>query len=196
MRVALSPFALLVALSMIAMASPAFAAAEASCPLMKGDKGDTGLTGATGTCTCSITAPPDCTGTGILHYTGASGWTCDAPLPVCNFSYIFKDTCTHNNGSYELCDPVNVPTTLSSCHLVINYTTSTTHCSEVRINLFVDGTPVYTSAWLGVGISTGNIDTGISVGSGTHTLSYEGEGYVNGCNNGRLTSWGGSLNSP
>ena len=111
----------------------------------------------------------------------------------------FFVTCT-NTG--QLCDPpFSVPVEIGSV-LQVQYFVRSTHCSSVRVHLFVDGTLKVTTGFLGwVGapspfaelpLDTGLVDLG-PVSPGAHLISVQVEGQVSGCNVGKPFSWGGSL---
>jgi hypothetical protein len=77
-----------------------------------------------------------------------------------------------------------------------------THCSSLRVHLFVDGTLKVTTGFLGwpgapspfaeLPLDTGLVDLG-PVSPGAHLISVQAEGQVSGCNFGQPSSWGGSL---
>ena len=76
--------------------------------------------------------------------------------------------------------------------LRVEYTTALTHCSNVGMKFFVDGTLVAQTPPVGPGVSTGEIDLG-PVTPGPHTLGMEGVGEEGGCNTGFLEDWAGTL---
>ena len=111
----------------------------------------------------------------------------------------FVVTCTSTG---QLCDPpLSVSGEIGSV-LQAQYFVRSTHCSSLRVHLFVDGTLKVTTGFLGwVGapspfaelpLDTGLVDLG-PVSPGAHLISVQAEGQVSGCNVGKPLSWGGSL---
>ena len=73
------------------------------------------------------------------------------------------------------------------------------HCSDLRLHILIDNSPVFTTDWLGyqgrvpaLPLDTGLLNLG-PVTSGQHTLTLSPEGRVSGCNIGVLRSWAGTL---
>ncbi|MGH8564126.1 MAG: calcium-binding protein [Gammaproteobacteria bacterium] len=114
----------------------------------------------------------------------------------------FAVTCT-NPG--QLCDPPFSVSLETGSVLQARYFVRSTHCSSVRVHLFVDGTLKATTGFLGwpgapspfaeLPLDTGLVDLG-PVSPGTHLISFQAEGQVGGCNSGQPESWGGSLEVP
>jgi RTX calcium-binding nonapeptide repeat (4 copies) len=111
----------------------------------------------------------------------------------------FAVTCT---STEQLCDPpFSVSGEIGSV-LQVQYFVRSTHCSSLRVHLFLDGTLKVTTGFLGwVGapppfaelpLDTGLVDLG-PVAPGTHLISVQAEGQVSGCNLGNPFDWGGSL---
>ena len=93
----------------------------------------------------------------------------------------------------QVCSPLfSASVNVLSGPITIMYTASPEHCSDVQAQVFVDGTPIYTSAFLGPGQSTGPIGTS-PLAAGLHTVAIQATGEVGGCNEGQLSSWGGTL---
>jgi len=111
----------------------------------------------------------------------------------------FVVTCTSTD---QLCDPpFSVSGEIGSV-LQVQYFVLSTHCSSLRVHLFVDGTLKVTTGFLGwpgapfpfaeLPLDTGLVDLG-PVSPGAHLISVQAEGQVSGCNVGKPSSWGGSL---
>jgi hypothetical protein len=77
-------------------------------------------------------------------------------------------------------------------NLKLTYVTRSTHCSNVSIQIKVDGVVKKTTGFLGTSQSTGAIDLG-TIAIGSHTIALGAIGQTGGCNAGRLASWGGSI---
>ena len=84
--------------------------------------------------------------------------------------------------------PINIVTTGV---LLVEYTASPGHCSDVRMHFLVDGVEQALSGFLGAGASTGFLNVG-PVSAGAHTVTLQAEGRVSGCNSGQLVGWGGT----
>jgi hypothetical protein len=111
----------------------------------------------------------------------------------------FVVTCTSTG---QLCDlPFSVSGEIGSV-LQVQYFVRSTHCSSLRVHLFVDGTLKVTTGFLGwpgaptpfaeLPLDTGLVDLG-PVSPGEHLISAQAEGQVSGCNVGKPSSWGGGL---
>jgi hypothetical protein len=109
----------------------------------------------------------------------------------------FGVTCT---SAGQLCEPpFTVPVQTASL-LRAQYLVPATHCSSIRLHVFVDGVLVHTTGFLGwqaldsldLPLGTELLELG-PVPAGTHTLALQAEGQVSGCNTGTLDAWGGSL---
>ncbi|HXZ41936.1 MAG TPA: hypothetical protein VEG68_14425 [Terriglobales bacterium] len=106
------------------------------------------------------------------------------------FAVPFFVTCTSEG---QVCSPLfSAGVNVVSGPIIIMYTASPEHCSDVQAQIFVDGTPIYTSAFLGPGQSTPPIVTS-PLAAGLHTVAIQATGEVEGCNEGQLYSWGGTL---
>ena len=107
-------------------------------------------------------------------------------------TYPVLASCT---SSGQVCTPLfDQPVALATPALVtLEFTTLGTHCSDISVELFVDGVSVGTSGPLGPGASTGIVNAGL-LPAGVHLVSIEATGHFGGCNLGALSSWGGSLN--
>jgi len=111
----------------------------------------------------------------------------------------FVVTCTSTG---QRCDPpLSVSGEIGSV-LQVQYFVRSTHCSSLRVHLFVDGTLKVTTGFLGwpgapspfaeLPLDTGLVHLG-PVLPGAHLISVQTEGQVSGCNSGKPFSWGGSL---
>lgn len=128
-----------------------------------------------------------------LSATANSQETFEAVIPD------FAVTCTSTG---QLCDPpFSVSGEIGSV-LQVQYFVRSTHCSSLRVHLFVDGTLKVTTGFLGwpgapspfaeLPLDTGLVDLG-PVSPGAHLISVQAEGQVSGCNLDQPLSWGGSL---
>ncbi|HXY16403.1 MAG TPA: hypothetical protein VEI26_18070, partial [Terriglobales bacterium] len=107
------------------------------------------------------------------------------------FAIPFVVDCTSQG---QTCSPpfsTNV-TVMPAGPITVIYTASPNHCSDVQVQVSVDGTVVSTSGFLDPGHSTGPIVTSL-LPVGSHTVAIQATGEVGGCNNGALFSWGGTL---
>ncbi|MDQ3582137.1 MAG: thermonuclease family protein [Pseudomonadota bacterium] len=111
----------------------------------------------------------------------------------------FAVTCT-NTG--QLCDPPFSVSVETGSILQVQYFVRSTHCSSVRVHIFVDGTLEMTTGFLGwpgapSPFAELRLDTGLAelgpVSPGAHLISVQVEGQVSGCNLDQPLSWGGSL---
>lgn len=97
--------------------------------------------------------------------------------------------------SPEISIPVEVP---RRARLYAEHFVPSQQCSSLRLHVFVDGQLVATTQFLGYNADpslpkvTGPIDLGI-LEPGNHTISFQGEGIVGGCNTGNLIAWGGDF---
>ncbi len=101
----------------------------------------------------------------------------------------FTVNCTSGG---QLCEPAYSTSVNTSSLLQAEFVASTTHCSSIKVHIFVDGSLVQISGALAPGESTGPLNFG-PVTPGTHLLSVQAEGVPGGCNVGTLGSWGGDL---
>ena len=123
----------------------------------------------------------------------AQGQTIETTIPD------FVVTCS---GSSQLCDPSLLVPVETGSVLQVQYSVRSTHCSSLRVHLFVDGALQATSEFLGwpdapapfsdLALDTGLVDLG-PVPTGAHVVGVQAEGQVGGCNVGQLPDWGGSL---
>ena len=101
----------------------------------------------------------------------------------------FLIVCT---GTGQLCRPSFSISIQTGSLLQVEYVAPSTHCSSIRLHIFVDGNLKETTGFLGPGAGTGLLDLG-PVTAGTHAISLQAEGQLGGCNFGDLVAWGGSL---
>jgi hypothetical protein len=77
--------------------------------------------------------------------------------------------------------------------LQVEFTALNRLCSDMRLHILLDGVEWETSNYFGMDSkTTGVLDLG-PVSSGKHTLKFQPEGRLGGCNTGYLESWGGPL---
>jgi hypothetical protein len=89
--------------------------------------------------------------------------------------------------------PTTLTTLASYSNLKVVFTLDAIHCSDVAVVLFVDGHQTVTTPFAPPGVSTESATVPWPKGGGDHTLGYEGEGKVGGCNSGALVTWSGGL---
>jgi hypothetical protein len=96
----------------------------------------------------------------------------------------------------ELCTPpekltfsLRGPGTLTS----ITYTTAATHCSPVLLHVLRNGDQIAKTGRLAAGQQTERLVTHIRLSKGATTLGFQAQGFVGGCNVGRVFSWGGKV---
>jgi hypothetical protein len=94
----------------------------------------------------------------------------------------------------QICMPVTTAGSFTSiAPLKVVFTLAAVHCSNVAVRLFVDGTLAATTGFAPPGVSTENATVPWPNDGRAHTLGYEGEGEVGGCNAGILVVWNGTL---
>jgi aerobic-type carbon monoxide dehydrogenase small subunit (CoxS/CutS family) len=96
----------------------------------------------------------------------------------------------------ELCSPAEKlkfklqhPGTLTS----VKYTTAATHCSTVQVHVLLNGHEVAKTGVLAAGAASEKLTTHIALAKGKNKLGFKAQGFVNGCNVGRVVSWGGAV---
>jgi len=109
-----------------------------------------------------------------------------------SFAIPFGVAC--NPAAGQVCSPPfsTSVTVVSPGPITVTYTASPTHCSEVQVQVFVDGTGLSPSAFLNAGQSSVPVVSS-PLGVGVHTVALQATGEVGGCNSGILASWGGTL---
>src|SRR5579872_3555436 len=75
----------------------------------------------------------------------------------------------------------------------IVYTTPATHCSAVVLHVLRHGHQIAKTKRLPAGMGTATVATKIKLGKGSTTLAFQAQGFVGGCNVGRVFSWGGKV---
>ncbi len=137
---------------------------------------------------------------GLLGFSAVAFVVCAVPAlgksrtPSRSFSTgSFVVTCTSGG---ELCSPpenltfnLRRPGTITS----ITYTTAATHCSAVLLHVLRKGHQVAVTGRLATGQQTQRVVTHIRLPKGTTTLGFQAQGFVGGCNVGRVLSWGGKV---
>ena len=96
----------------------------------------------------------------------------------------------------QLCSPAEKlkfklqhPGTLTS----VTYTTAATHCSTVQLRVYLNGHQVAKTGILPAGAATEKLATHIALAKGKTTLGFKAQGFVGGCNAGKVLSWGGTV---
>ena len=105
----------------------------------------------------------------------------------------FAVVCT---SSGELCtpaEPLTVSLPRSGTLTAITYTTAATHCSAVLVHMLRNGHQIAKTGRLAAGQQTERVVTHIELPKGATTLGFEAQGFVGGCNVGRVFSWGGKV---
>lgn len=97
--------------------------------------------------------------------------------------------CTSTN---EFCTNTFDRTVQTTGLLKVRYTAPATHCSDIRIHVFLDGQENAATERLKPGDASNWLDLG-AVSSGAHLVQCEAEGFVGGCNAGTFSSWAGQL---
>ena len=105
----------------------------------------------------------------------------------------FAVNCTSTG---QLCSP---PKTLSfklahaGTLTSVAYTTAATHCSSVALHVLRKGKQVAVTGTLPSGQRTERLTTHVALPKGSTTLGFQAQGFVGGCNAGRVLSWGGTV---
>jgi len=130
----------------------------------------------------------------LLGSQDAYGITIESDFPI--------DIVCTNPPNVQLCVPPFSTTVQTLSNLQVQYFVPQTHCSSVRVHIFLDGNPVHTTgflSWFGapppfdsLPLNSGIIDLG-TVTPGMHTIDVQAEGQVSGCNEGGLAKWEGAL---
>lgn len=141
----------------------------------------------------AITMTSDGTPTGVVEVVPSklSGGGSSFVASTQAQSFGMSVNCT-SSGQVCLPDYSASLTVSHSGPLTIMITAATSHCSNVRNVVSLDGSTVAKTPFLGPGGTSGPFSTA-SVSAGTHTIAVQGIGEVGGCNSGSLISWGGTL---
>lgn len=75
----------------------------------------------------------------------------------------------------------------------ITYTTPATHCSSVQIHVYRKGQQIAKLPVLAAGVQTAHLKAHIGLPKGKIKLAFKAQGFVGGCNAGRVGSWGGKV---
>jgi len=118
---------------------------------------------------------------------GASMWSVGAHAQSTT-NYPIAITCT---SSGQLCTPIFSVTVSTAGVLQAAYTASPGHCSNLRVHFLVDGIDIAQTPFLSPGQSSAIFNLG-PVTPGSHTVGFQAEGTVSGCNTGTLAAWGGT----
>jgi hypothetical protein len=105
----------------------------------------------------------------------------------------FAVNCTSTG---ELCSPAKKLTfklRRSGTLTKITYTTAATHCSAVQVHVLLKGHEVTSTGILASGNTTERLKTHIALAKGLTTLGFKAQGFLGGCNVGRVVSWGGTI---
>jgi hypothetical protein len=131
---------------------------------------------------------------GILTFAPRAASAQIAVQPGTKGSTVVSDTFTQTcAGTGQVCGkPIGLPVGLFKGGRVdLSYTAPNTHCSDVRVHFFLDGTEVGVTPFTkpdGVVKATIRLKR-----RGSGQLRFDGEGRTGGCNAGALISWGGRL---
>jgi hypothetical protein len=123
---------------------------------------------------------------GGIALVGASMWSLGAHAQTT--SYPISITCT---SAGQLCTPVFSVAVSTTGVLQAAYTASPLHCSNVRVHFLVDSVDIAQTPFLTPGQSSAVFNLG-PVTPGSHTVGFQAEGTVSGCNTGTLAAWGGT----
>lgn len=77
-------------------------------------------------------------------------------------------------------------------HVYARFTASAAHCSSIIAHIRLDGGPETISYPLAAAQVSSRLDLGVAT-AGPHQVTIVGEGVPGGCNVGRLSAWGGSI---
>lgn len=105
----------------------------------------------------------------------------------------FAVSCTSTG---QLCSPAkSLSFNLSRAGTMtsVTYMTAATHCSSVALHVLRKGHQVATTGQLPSGQQTERLTTHVSLPKGANTLAFQAQGFVGGCNAGRVGSWGGTV---
>jgi hypothetical protein len=108
--------------------------------------------------------------------------------PVVKTNYPINIACA---SSGQICATKWSATVNTTSVLKLQYATSASHCSDVRIRVLVDGVLKNTSGFLTPGTSTPTYD--VTTSAGNHLIEVQAEGRVGGCNTGTLGGWAGTM---
>jgi len=123
-------------------------------------------------------------------FASGSAWATAAPKPT-TVTVGVGQTCSGKGG--QLCGFVSpVGEYNSQSALTVIYTAAATHCSNVAVQLFVDGKHAATTGFVPASGSASATVPWPNDGE-PHTLGIEGEGELGGCNVAGLGNWGGTL---
>jgi hypothetical protein len=96
----------------------------------------------------------------------------------------------------QLCSPAEKLTfklahaaTLTS----VTYSTAATHCSTVQLHVYLKGHQIAKTGVLPAGAATEKLTTHVALPRGKTTLAFKAQGFLGGCNAGRVLSWGGTV---
>jgi hypothetical protein len=92
----------------------------------------------------------------------------------------------------QVCNKIYSVEVVTTGALSVQFTASPTHCSEIYMHVLLDGREVTRLGPLAAGEAAAPLELG-PVGAGAHLLQLLAEGYKNGCNEGDIIGWGGTL---
>lgn len=95
-------------------------------------------------------------------------------------------------GSGQDCGVQYTQTVSTGRDLAITVATAPSHCSDIDVDVFVDGQIVGNTGVLAAGQTSAVIQGG-PVSPGNHEIGLLAHGHVGGCNTGTLSSWAGTL---
>jgi len=105
--------------------------------------------------------------------------------------YSFEQHCQQPYS--QVCNPMWTQSVITrGGPLSVSYVAAGTHCSNVYVDVYLDGVLKQTTGILRPLENSGWLDLG-NVNNGAHTIGLMARGVTGGCNVGALSSWGGTL---
>lgn len=115
-----------------------------------------------------------------------------APGPCSSPCTTFHGVGAQCAGASQNCDaPINLPVVDNCGPLSIAYTTSEAHCSDVGLNVFVDG--VFVLQVPAMPPNTRSAELPLGNYPGNHTVTVDAFGVTGGCNPGIIDNWSGLI---
>ena len=132
----------------------------------------------------------------LLAVSATPAWGKRHRSPARNLTFTTGSFAVNCTSTGQICSP---PKTLSFSLAragkltSVTYTTAATHCSSVALHVLRKGHQVATTGQLPPGQQTERLTTHVSLPKGSTTLGFQAQGFVGGCNAGRVLSWGGTV---